>query len=294
VAPRSTHAGRIIGRIRAPRGRLALCLLASACVAATAAQARTQPGPPGDAVTPRVGQAGKDIVWLPTPDVLVERMLDLARVTPRDVVVDLGAGDGRIVIAAAARGAQALGVEYAPELVELSRSSAARAGVADRARFVQGDLFAADLSKATVITLFLGTDINLALRPALLDLRPGTRIVSNTFGMGEWEPDETVEVSYLCESWCKALLWLVPARAEGTWTLPNGRLRLSQTFQRVSGTLELDGGSAPVSNGRLIGDELTFHAGAVRITSRVADDTMQGRFELNGQSAPWSAVRTAR
>src|SRR6188768_1521809 len=151
---------------------------------------------------PQVGQAGKDVVWVPTPQVLVEKMLDMAKVTPQDIVYDLGSGDGRTVITAAKRGARAFGIEYNPDMVELSKKNAAAAGVnEDRATFMRADLFETDFSKATVITMFLLPDINLKLRPKILDMRPGTRIVSNTFTMGEWEADVTETVSEGCTTW---------------------------------------------------------------------------------------------
>jgi tRNA G37 N-methylase Trm5 len=155
---------------------------------------------------PSVGQAGKDVVWVPTPDVLVNKMLDMAKVTQNDFVMDLGSGDGRTVIAAAKRGAKAMGIEYNPDMVELSKRNAQQAGVTGRATFEKADLFQTDLSKATVITMFLLPDINLKLRPKILALKPGTRVVSNTFTMGEWEADETATIGDQCNgSWCTAL-----------------------------------------------------------------------------------------
>jgi hypothetical protein len=208
-------------------------------------------------------QSGKDVVWVPTPDTLVEKMLDMAKVTPADYVIDLGSGDGRTVIAAARRGARALGVEFNPSLVELSERTAHKAGVASRASFVKADLFETDLSKATVITLFLLTDINLKLRPKLLGLKPGTRIVSNTFKMAEWEPDETATV-YANEgckaTFCTAHLWIIPARADGVYKIPQGELRLQQEFQMLSGFLHSEGKSLNV-NGKVRGEEVAFTAG---------------------------------
>src|SRR5512144_212368 len=169
---------------------------------------------------PQVGQAGKDVVWVPTPQELVDKMLDMAKVTPQDFVMDLGSGDGRTVITAAKRGVRAMGVEYNPDMVQLSREAAKREGVSDMATFVQGDLFKADLSKATVITMFLLPSINMQLRPSLLNLKPGTRIVSNTFTMEDWQADETQSVTDNCSSWCTALLWIVPAKVQGTWKTP--------------------------------------------------------------------------
>lgn len=158
---------------------------------------------------PKEGLPGKDVLWVPTPEALVDAMLDMAKLTPHDVLVDLGSGDGRLVIAAATRGATAIGLEYNPDLVAFAQQAAAAAGVSGKASFVRADLFAADLSKATVVTLFLNEYLNLKLRPRLQRLRPGTRIVSNTFGMGDWEPDDLIVVRRGCEPWCTAMLWIV-------------------------------------------------------------------------------------
>src|SRR3954468_6210392 len=195
---------------------------------------------PAPAYEPSVGQEGKDVVWVPTPQVVVDRMLDKAKVTARDFVMDLGSGDGRTVITAAKRGARAMGIEYNPNMVELSKRNAAKAGVSDRATFVKADLFETDFSKATVITLFLLPDINLKLRPKILDLKPGTRIVSNTFTMGEWKDDETATVddSAGCSYYCTAHLWIVPAKVSGNWRLGDGDLGLKQEFQMIQGTLK--------------------------------------------------------
>ena len=235
---------------------------------------------------PEVGQAGKDVVWVPTPQALVDTMLDMAKVTPNDYVIDLGSGDGRTVITAARRGATALGIEYNPEMVELSKRNAAEAGVADKATFVKADLFEADLSKAQVITMFLLPSINLKLRPKLLDLKPGTRIVSNSFTMEDWEADATETLTEDCTSWCTALLWIVPAKVEGTWAMPQGELRLKQEFQLVSGSL----GSQAVSDGRLRGDEITFKVGNTTYTGRVNGGTMSGTVS-GATNGTWSATR---
>jgi SAM-dependent methyltransferase len=167
--------------------------------------ATAQPGP-------YVGQPGKDVVWVPTPYTLVEKMLDMARVTPQDYVIDLGSGDGRNVIAAAKRGARALGVEYDRELLHLSRRNAAAAGVSDRARFVEGDMFEADISKATVLALFLLPDNLVKLKPKLEKLRPGTRIVLNGFTMDGWSVTETGKVERDCDGWCTAYLYVLPVK----------------------------------------------------------------------------------
>jgi len=225
-----------------------------------------------DTYKPQVGQAGKDVVWVPSPQALVDTMLDMAKVTPQDLVMDLGSGDGRTVITAAKRGVRAIGVEYNPDMVNLSKNAAATAGVSDRASFVQADLFKTDLSKATVITMFLLPTINLQLRPTLLNLKPGTRVVSNTFHMDEWEPDaKTTLGPEGCTSWCTAMLWIVPAKAQGTWKTPQGNLTITQTFQMISGTL----GSTPIT-GKLTGDQITFTAASTQYTGRVNGDTIQG------------------
>jgi precorrin-6B methylase 2 len=243
---------------------------------------------------PQVGQPGKDVVWVPTSQALVEKMLDMANVTPQDYVIDLGSGDGRTVIAAARRGARALGIEYNPDMVELSRSNAAAEGVGSRATFVKADLFESDLSQATVITMFLLPAINLKLRPALLDLKPGTRIVSNTFTMEEWAPDETATVSDGCSSWCTALLWIVPAKVEGTWRLPEGELTLKQDFQMVSGSLTSGNGAMAITSGRLRGDLITFSAGGAVYTGHVSGDSVAGTVTSDGTSGNWSATRAGK
>jgi precorrin-6B methylase 2 len=243
---------------------MAVCL---SFVAATAF-AQTKPEP----YKPQSGQECKDVVWVPTPQPLVEKMLDLAKVTPQDVVMDLGSGDGRTVITAAKRGATAIGVEFNPKMVELSRQNAKEAGVSGKATFIEGDLFKADLSKATVITMFLLPQINMKLRPQILDLRPGTRIVSNSFTMEDWEADQTEQVTEDCTSWCTALLWIVPAKVEGTWSSPQGDLVLKQEFQMVSGTM----GGTPISEGRLRGDQFTFNVGSTSHTATVNGSTMNG------------------
>jgi hypothetical protein len=224
---------------------------------------------------PQVGQEGKDVVWVPTPQALVDKMLDMAKVTPQDYVIDLGSGDGRTVITAAKRGIRALGVEYNPDMVELSKRNAAKEGVAERANFVKADLFETDFSQATVITMFLLPDINIKLRPKILGLKPGTRIVSNSFDMGEWKPDETANVGEGCNNWCTAHLWIVPAKVQGTWKLPQGELTLKQTFQTISGTLKSAGNSAQVTNGKLTGDQITFTAGGTQYHGRVNGSTME-------------------
>jgi SAM-dependent methyltransferase len=234
------------------------------------AQDRTTPAPPA----PRVGQLGKDVGWVPTSQALLDQMLDMASVTSRDYVIDLGSGDGRTVIAAAKRGARALGIEYDPSLVEWATRRAAAEGVGARARFVKADLFESDLSQATVITMYLLPEINLKLRPRLLELAPGTRIVSNTFTMEEWDPDQTTTVHGNCFEWCTALLWVVPAKVAGVWRLPQGTLTIKQEFQRIRGTFSSAGSTVPIENGRLLGNRVTFTAGGLAYSGQVSGGTI--------------------
>ena len=220
-------------------------------------------------------------------------MLDMAKVTPKDYVIDLGSGDGRTVITAAKRGAKALGIEYNPEMVELSKRNAAKEGVSDKATFVKADLFESDLSQATVITMFLLPDINIKLRPKILDLKPGTRIVSNTFTMGEWAADETATVNGDCVSYCNALFWIVPAKVTGTWQLPQGELTLKQTFQMVSGTLKSGNNTTQIANGRLRGDQISFTAGGAQYTGQVNGNAIEGTLK-GGSNGKWSATRLGK
>src|SRR5918996_72513 len=221
-------------------------LLLSLSLAFLAPEVHGQTQPAKNEYQPQVGQDGKDVVWVPTPQELVEKMLDMGKVTPNDYVIDLGSGDGRTVITAAKRGARALGIEYNPDMVELSKRNAAKEGVGDKAQFMKADLFESDFSHATVITMFLLSSINMKLRPKILNLKPGTRIVSNSFDMEQWKPDETATAEG-CSNWCTAYLWIVPAKANGTWKLPNGELTLKQTFQMISGTLKSGNVIAPIN-----------------------------------------------
>ena len=243
---------------------------------------------------PRVGQEGKDVIWVPTPQVLVDNMLDMAKVTAQDFVIDLGSGDGRTVITAAKRGARAMGVEYEPNMVALSIRNAAKEGVSDKTEFVKADLFETDFSRATVITMFLLQEINLKLRPRLLNMKPGTRVVSNAFTMGEWTADETValEGNKDCAYYCTAYLWIVPAKVEGTWNLPQGEVTLTQTFQAFSGTFKSGSKSFSILDGKLVGDQIRFSVGDTLYSGRVSGDTMQGTFTTGVRSAPWNATRT--
>jgi SAM-dependent methyltransferase len=237
-----------------------------------------------------VGQDGKDVVYLPTPPELVSKMLDMAGVTPQDYVIDLGSGDGRIVIAAAKRGARALGIEYDGPLVDLSKRMADSEHVGDKARFVQADLFDSDFSEATVLTMFLLSDMMLKLRPKIVDMKPGTRIVSNSFEMDGWAPDDSARIPD-CKTWCTAHLWIVPARVEGTWRLPQGELTLKQTFQDLSGTLASGGKSVPVLFGHMRGEQIAFTAGGAQYSGRITGTTMQGAVSGAGGDGTWTAMK---
>ncbi len=238
-------------------------------------QAQKAPEP---AYEPSVGQEGKDVVWVPTPQVLVDKMLDMAKVTPKDFLMDLGSGDGRTVITAAKRGVRALGIEYNPDMVALSKRNADEAGVAARASFQEADLFKTDFSKATVITMFLLPDINLKLRPKLLRLKPGTRIVSNTFTMGEWKADEVANLQDDpgCKNahYCTAYLWIVPARIGGIHKTPQGEFTLRQEFQLVSGTLRAGGSEARVE-GKVRGNDVQLSAGGREYRGSVKGKVLQ-------------------
>lgn len=284
---------RPVAQASAPQLRAALLAstvaLALACApfqaqsASAAAQSAEQKAGQKEYV-PDVGQDGKDVIWVPTPQALVDTMLDMAKVTPKDRLMDLGSGDGRTVITAAQRGLKAQGIEYNPDLVELSRRNAERAGVADRATFVTADLFTTDLTQADVITMFLLSTINEKLRPKLLELAPGTRIVSNSFRMGDWEPDAEETIRQDCNTYCTALLWIVPAKVAGKWEVDGQPLQLEQRYQRLSGML----GSAPLSEARLNGNEISFVANGVRYTGTVNGKQMSGSAAGRGN---WSAKR---
>lgn len=253
---------------------------------------------PANEYKPSVGQSGKDVVWVPTPEELVERMLTMAQVTPNDFVIDLGSGDGRTVIAAAKRGASALGIEYNPDMVTLSTRAAQREGVSARAKFVKADIFESDFSKASVITMYLLPGLNLKLRPKLLEMKPGTRLVSHQFTMDDWQPDET---SYF--DFRPGYLWIVPAKTQGKWRIDapgfSGLdMNFEQTFQRVKGDIELANSNIKVGlrETRLWGDQISFTAVDTRgvpreFTGRVAGDRMAGTVRTGNETAPWSAVK---
>ena len=270
-------------------------LLTSLVSLFTSVAAAQQPqAPAAEPFVPRSGMPGKDVVWVPSPQATVEKMIDVAKITSNDFVIDLGSGDGRNVIAAAKRGARALGVEYNPDMVALSQRLAKEAGVADRAQFVQGDMYEADISKATAMVLFL-LPVNLnKLAPKFLDLAPGSRIVGNTFGIDGWEPDyrTTVAEGSDCSSWCEILLWIVPAKAAGTWALANGStLTLTQEFQAVQGTLTIDGKAQTISAGKLNGEEITFVAGGLNYKGIVKGNRIEGTVTTPSGTNKWSATK---
>jgi SAM-dependent methyltransferase len=263
--------------------------LALACLVALTAAGSALAQQPNE-YQPKVGQQGKDVIWVPTPQALVDKMLDMAKVTPQDYVVDLGSGDGRTVITAAKRGVKALGIEYNPDMVELSKRNAAKEGVGEKAKFIKADIFESDFSDATVITLFLLPSLNVKLRPKLLEMKPGTRVVSNSFDMGDWVPDETADAVEGCTSYCRALFWIVPARVAGTWQSAQGELKLEQAFQMVTGTLKSGNVATPI-NGKLAGDRITFTAGDTKYAGKVTGDAIEGASTTGGKETPWRATR---
>ena len=276
----------------------AYLLAAAAMLAMPAAQAQSETRE----FKPVVGQEGKDVIWVPTPQALVERMLEMAKTTRNDYVVDLGSGDGRTVITAAKKyGVQALGVEYNPEMVELSKRNAEKDGVADRAKFIQGDIFQTDFSKATVLTLYLLPNLNLKLRPTILSMKPGTRVVSHAFTMDDWQPDEIQSVEGRT-----AYLWIVPAKVEGTWRWGGSskyEVLLQQHFQQVEGLVKVNGKTAQFRNAHLKGNRISFsvmeYSGMGNVqhdySGRVSGDTMEGTVRRSDSSAEekWVAKRAA-
>jgi SAM-dependent methyltransferase len=247
---------------------------------------------------PSVGQEGKDVIWVPTPQELIEAMLDLAKVTPNDNVMDLGSGDGRIVIAAAKRGARATGVEFNPDMVELSTASAEKQGVAGKANFLNADIFETDFSQATVLTMYLLPSLNMKLRPKILEMKPGTRIVTHAFTMEDWEADQRVNVEER-----NAYLWIVPAKVAGTWTWEtpsgNAELTLKQAFQKIEGSLRSGGRAMPLTNAKLEGALISFSVGqnpsgtrqySGRVTGNAIDGTIKS---ADGSPSKWNASRKA-
>ena len=268
-----------------------VALAASVSLAWAQPAKKETPVPAASEFVPEIGQSGKDVVWVPTAQTLVNKMLDMAKLTPQDILYDLGSGDGRTVITAAKRGARAFGIEYNPDMVELSKRNATKEGVAARATFEKADIFQTDFSRATVITLFLLPELNIKLRPTILDMKAGTRVAANSFDMGDWKPDQTARLEGNCETWCTAYLWIVPAKAAGTWKLSHGELALTQQYQSLAGELRMRDRTLAISNGRLDGENISFSAGGVQYSGRVRGDTMDGTMVAGAARSPWSAVR---
>jgi hypothetical protein len=249
---------------------------------------------------PHVGQQGKDVVWVPTPDEVVERMLTMAQTKPEDYVIDLGAGDGKIAIAAAKKfGARSMGVEYNPEMVAFAQKNAKAAGVTDKAQIVHGDIFATDFTQATVLTMYLLPSLNMKLRPQILALRPGTRVVTHAFNMEDWEPDESTDVDGR-----RVYLWVVPANIAGRWSLELSgsssdklSLNFDQKFQKIEGTAYLGSVLAGLREPRLSGFRISFayvDGKGVRreFSGRVTGATMEGSFRTDGgQEGRWTAAK---
>ncbi len=240
------------------------------------------------------GAEGKDAPWVPTPDEVAVRMLAMARTTAADRVVDLGSGDGRIPTIAAARfGARALGIEYEKEMVEHARRRAREAGLADRVEFRQGDVLEEDFSDASVVTVYLTTSLNIRLRPRILALRPGTRVVAHEYGFGEeWEADE---VGFEADR--RVLLWIVPAQVAGIWRLEGGELAIRQRFQRIEGSYRRGGETQPLRGARLRGDRVSFALAAGRdersFYGRVTGAALQGVATDGESSDRFHATRQA-
>jgi Methyltransferase domain len=248
---------------------------------------------------PQVGQQGKDVIWVPTPDEVVDRMLTMAQAKPSDYVVDLGAGDGKIAIAAAKKfGARSLGIEYDPAMAKHAQGNVEKAGVADKARILQGDIFATDFKSATVVTMYLLPALNLKLRPTILAMKPGTRIVSHSFTMDDWEADETSSMDGR-----RMFFWLVPASVQGNWkvSLTGGGeafdVTLEQRFQKLEGNVNLGPTLGGLRETRLSGANIGFTivdpAGVRRsFSGTVNGTTMEGSVRAdNGAEGRWSAVR---
>jgi len=272
--------------------------LASFCPLLAASLLLALPAAAQKPYEPHVGQAGKDVIWVPTPDEVVDRMLRMAQVTPNDLVYDLGAGDGKIAIAAAKKfGARAVGIEYNPEMARHAQGNAEKAGVAGRARIVQGDIFATDFSQATVVTMYLLPTLNMKLRPTILSMRPGTRVVSHSFTMEDWEADESSNMDGR-----RAYFWLVPSNVNGGWTLETGseraELSFEQRFQKIEGTIALGQNThGGLRDARLRGFNISFayvdNNGVRRdYTGHVIGGRMEGSFRAdNGTEGRWSATK---
>jgi len=256
----------------------AATLVAGMSVATSFAQATDSPKLGDDKYKPSVGQSGKDVIWVPTNDAVADAMLKMADVKPGDLVYDLGAGDGKIAIAAAKNyGATAVGIEFNKDMADLARRNAARAGVSDKVKIINGDIFVEDFSKANVLTMYLLPDLNLRLRPTILKMAPGTRVVTNSFHMGDWEPDALIANGYT-----QGYYWVVPGNAAGKWTVKgiegskSAALDLTQRYQRVGGTMSIDGKSQPILGANLTGNRLKFSYVDNSGQARVLDVTLKG------------------
>lgn len=257
-------------------------IIAAACVDSPAAQTAAQTK---EEFVPQVGQPGKDVVWVPSPEETVAKMMEVGKITAQDFVVDLGSGDGRNVIAAAKLGARGLGVEYNPDMVALSKRIAAKEGVAERAQFVQGDMYEADFSKATALALFLLPSNLTTLRDKIFNLPAGTRVVLNTFSIPDWTPDEQTTVEN-CSQWCTVMLNIVPAKVAGTWRTGDGReFMLTQQFQMLSGTARGSDGQTINVTGRLRGNDVMLSTGKQEFNGRVKGGVIEGTQRPNGGGA---------
>ncbi len=231
---------------------------------------------------PQVGQSGKDVVWVPTPDEIVQRMLRLAKVTAQDTVYDLGAGDGKIAIAAGKIGATSVGIEYNPDMAKLAQCYVQAENLEGKTRIIQGDVFKEDFSKASVITMYLLPELNLKLRPTILNMKPGTRVTSHQFTMGDWEPDETAEVDYRT-----AYLWIVPAKVDGTWTVREQgstnayTVNLNQKYQKITGDVAAGSAKQPLVGATVRGEEVRFAFNDDKGVTRTLTGTVRGN-ELTG------------
>jgi len=276
------------------RKRMPVLILSLLLISLVSAQTTIQ----AQKFEPTVGQPGKDVIWVPTPISLIEAMLDMAKATPADYLIDLGAGDGRIAIAAAKRGIRALGIEYDPNMANLCRENAAKEGVSAKAEFRQADIFETDFSAATVLTMYLLPSLNMKLRPTILDMKPGTRIVTHSFLMEDWEPDQSINVEGR-----NAYLWIVPAKVEGDWVwTENGGeavLSLTRTFQKIAGTLKVGSRESSLKYPLLDGDQITFKvdgnpAGTREFSGRANGDAIRGTIKgSDGKTVDWSAKRKA-
>ncbi|GGJ86362.1 class I SAM-dependent methyltransferase [Pseudomonas matsuisoli] len=264
----------------AHKGLLVASFVTLALSVADWAQAADQP------YVPKVGQGGKDVVWVPTSQAVVDQMLDMAGLTPDDKLVDLGSGDGITVISAAKRGAMARGIEYNPDMVALSKQNAEKAGVSERASFDEADIFESDFSDANVVTMFLLPDLNVRLRPKLLDMEPGTRIVTNSFTMDDWQPDDSTQVQN-CASYCYVYKWVVPAKVGGSWNLGDQQLVLTQRYQLLEGNLEGADASTPITEARVDGKRVSFTANGHHYVGEVEGTTMRGTVD---ESEEWTAT----